>query len=164
MYLKSTSDCANCSAKSYIILSPIQHVTTSNFPEHVFYPSVTSPVLLSFCFLIWMSEPGWGDALSKLIYIVVHPDSLALQLKLSLHAHCSEFRKTPSVLLFRHSQDTDFLCCCGSFPYTSSSPTITDYCAAEVFGSLTEKDRAVFTNVQRWAGGRINTCQPFLFS
>lgn len=47
-----------------------------------------------------------GDALSKLIYVVVNPNCLALQLKLSLHAHCSEFRKTPSVLLFSRGQDT----------------------------------------------------------
>ena len=95
-----------------------------------------------------MSELGQGDALSELIYVVVNPNCLALQLKVSLRAHCSEFRKTLSVLLCRQSQDLDFLGCGGSFSCASSFPTMSDS-AAEVFGSLTEKDRAVFTNVHQ---------------
>ena len=96
-----------------------------------------------------MSEPGQGDALSELIYVVVSPNCLALQRTVSLRAHCSEFRKTLSVLLCSQSQDPDFLDCSGSFPCASSFPTIMSDSAAEVFGSLTEKDRAVFTNVHQ---------------
>lgn len=96
-----------------------------------------------------MSELGQGDALSELIYAVFSPNCLALQLTVSLHAHCSEFRKTLSVLLCRQRQDPDFLGCGGSFPCVSSFPTIMSDSAAEVFGSLTEKDRAVFANMHQ---------------
>lgn len=96
-----------------------------------------------------MSELGQGDALSELIDVVVNPNCLALQLTVSLHAHCSEFRKTLSVLLCRQTQDPDFLGCGGSFPCATSFPTIMSDSAAEVFGSLTEKDKAVFTNVSQ---------------
>lgn len=96
-----------------------------------------------------MNELGQGDALSELIYVVVNPNCLALQLTVSVHAHCSEFRKTLSVLLCRQTQDPDFLGCGGCFPCASSFPTIMSDSAAEVFGSLTEKDKAVFTNVRQ---------------
>lgn len=95
--------CKQLNQSLHHFVACLQHYTQANFPKHVFYSSIASTWLPSFYFLIWMNEWTWQTrCIVKADLCCCQSKLLGSTPKLSFPAHCSEFRKTPSVLLFGH--------------------------------------------------------------
>lgn len=115
-------------------------LSASNFPKHVFHPSIAGTMLLSFCFLIWMNEWTW------LRGCIVKADLCCCQSKLLSSAAeiiltCPLFRVQKNTVCSIVQPWSGYGCC--SFSYASSFPTIMDDATAEVCASLPGKARAV---------------------
>lgn len=129
---------AQLSPTSFYSLSSM--LSASNFPKHVFHPSIAGAMLLSFCFLIWMNEWTW------LRGCIVKADLCCRQSKLLSSAAeiiltCPLFRVQKNTVCSIVQPRSGYGCC--SFPCAPSFPTIMDDATAEDCAGLPGKARAV---------------------